>query len=258
MAAAGAGGQSTRIEQAFLKEQRDGIRVATMARLIALGVILGWVLMIDVNRENMGGYVIMALLCFSGLAMWGVSRLPSFRTWHLYLFVLLDHALIAYALGAPVIVGGEALPAAMNLRSIWFIVFLLFIAGAAITQTPSVVVWSGVSASLCWSVVVLKTLQAPDSFAVGNQMLFGNADLETYLHIYLNPNYVDLTGWISQIILMMLISLTLAAAVSRSRRLVVRQLAVERERANLARYFSPDVVDRIASKDSPLAQPTQR
>ncbi|WP_119677945.1 adenylate/guanylate cyclase domain-containing protein [Indioceanicola profundi] len=253
-----AGRQDARLEQAFLREQRDGIRMATFARLITLGVILGWVLVIDVNHENLEGYLVAALLALSGLAMWGVSRMPFYRTWHLYLFVLLDHALVAYAFSTPWMIGGDAVPLAMNVRTVWFAFFFIFIAGAAITQTPSVVVWSGVSAAICWSAVVLKALAQPDSFAVGNKVLLDNPSLEMFLSVTLDPHYVDLTGWISQVLFMILVSLTLAAAVGRSRRLVVRQIATERERANLARYFSPDVVDRLASKDSPLAQPTQR
>jgi len=250
--------QDARINDAFLREQRQGIRLASIARLIALGVLLAWILIIDVNRENLSGYVILGLLLLSGVAMWGISRLPTYRPWHLYLFVLLDHALIAYALAAPWTVGGMEVPMPLNLRTVWFSIFFLFIAGAAITQTPSVVVWSGISAAICWSTVVLKALQQPGSFAVGNQMLFGNPDLETFLRIYLDPYYVDLTAWISQVLLILLVSLTLAAAVKRSRRLVENQVAIERERANLARYFSPDVVDRLATKDSPLAQPQTR
>jgi adenylate cyclase len=45
----------------------------------------------------------------------------------------------------------------------------------------------------------------------------------------------------------------LAAVVARSRRLVERQAALERERGNLARYFPPATVDRLAQQDLALA-----
>jgi adenylate cyclase len=44
----------------------------------------------------------------------------------------------------------------------------------------------------------------------------------------------------------------LALVVWRSRRLVLRQIGVARERANLARYFAPTVVDQLAQLDEPL------
>jgi adenylate cyclase len=44
----------------------------------------------------------------------------------------------------------------------------------------------------------------------------------------------------------------MALAVERSRRLVVRQATAARERANLARYFSPNMVEALAESDQPL------
>ncbi len=46
----------------------------------------------------------------------------------------------------------------------------------------------------------------------------------------------------------------MALVVARSRGLVVRQAALERERGNLARYFPPATVDRLARQDQALAQ----
>ncbi|MEM7190174.1 MAG: adenylate/guanylate cyclase domain-containing protein, partial [Pseudomonadota bacterium] len=42
--------------------------------------------------------------------------------------------------------------------------------------------------------------------------------------------------------------------VRRSNNLLLAQAAVERERANLARYFSPNVVDQLSTNDEPLKQ----
>ena len=44
----------------------------------------------------------------------------------------------------------------------------------------------------------------------------------------------------------------------RARRLVERQAAAERERANLSRYFSPNLVDELAQTDQPLGPTRQQ
>ncbi|MGI9505506.1 MAG: adenylate/guanylate cyclase domain-containing protein, partial [Geminicoccaceae bacterium] len=44
----------------------------------------------------------------------------------------------------------------------------------------------------------------------------------------------------------------LAALVVRARRLVLNQVTIERARTNLARYFSPNLVDRLTEQDQPL------
>jgi len=59
---------------------------------------------------------------------------------------------------------------------------------------------------------------------------------------------------VQEVIVLLLVAGTLAAAVRRARRLAHRQVEVERERANLARYFPPFMVDRLAHSDRPLGE----
>jgi adenylate cyclase len=47
---------------------------------------------------------------------------------------------------------------------------------------------------------------------------------------------------------------TLAVAVRRSNALLVSHAGIERERSNLARYFSPNVVEQLSKNDEPLKQ----
>jgi adenylate cyclase len=53
-------------------------------------------------------------------------------------------------------------------------------------------------------------------------------------------------------------SQVLAVVVWRSRRLVMRQAAAMRERTNLARYFSPNMVEELAQTDEPLGAVRQQ
>ena len=51
-----------------------------------------------------------------------------------------------------------------------------------------------------------------------------------------------------------IVAFTLAIASRRSSDLLTRHAAVERERTNLARYFSPNVVEELSKNDEPLKQ----
>ena len=62
---------------------------------------------------------------------------------------------------------------------------------------------------------------------------------------------------IQQVVVLILVAGALAAVVHRSRRLNTGQVAAARERANLARYFSPNVVEALAGRDQPVGT-TQR
>jgi adenylate cyclase len=48
--------------------------------------------------------------------------------------------------------------------------------------------------------------------------------------------------------------MTLALAVRRSNALLISHAGIERERTNLARYFSPNVVEQLSGNDEPLKQ----
>jgi adenylate cyclase len=74
------------------------------------------------------------------------------------------------------------------------------------------------------------------------------------LFALLSPNTVGFGLRIQEIVVFMIVAVTLALAVRRSNDLLIRHAAVERERGNLARYFSPNVVTELSKHDEPLKQ----
>jgi len=71
---------------------------------------------------------------------------------------------------------------------------------------------------------------------------------------YLDPNFVSVLKYESEIITFLVVAAGLALLVRRSRILVAERAEAERERSNLARYFSPKVVDVLAERDEPLGR----
>jgi adenylate cyclase len=55
-------------------------------------------------------------------------------------------------------------------------------------------------------------------------------------------------------LLLLIVAGLLAGAVNRSRALVLRQVKAERERTQLARYFSANLVEQLADADRPLGE----
>ena len=58
----------------------------------------------------------------------------------------------------------------------------------------------------------------------------------------------------NEVVVFLLVSAGLALLVRRSRALVAERAEAERARGNLARYFSPKVVDTLAERDEPLGR----
>jgi adenylate cyclase len=67
-----------------------------------------------------------------------------------------------------------------------------------------------------------------------------------------DPNTVSAIALVKQVFLSLIITAVLAAAVRRARALALRQVRVEAERAQLARYFSPNLVDELSNTERAL------
>ncbi len=98
----------------------------------------------------------------------------------------------------------------------------------------------------------IATLPDPVTTTAGGSIDEAQLTSAEQLAGYLNPYFVSLNALQNQVVLLLIVTALLAAAVWRSRRLLLRQVAAESGRANLARYFSPNIVDQLATADAPL------
>jgi adenylate cyclase len=109
------------------------------------------------------------------------------------------------------------------------------------------VIWTGVAGALCWTIGSLWVASLP---GVHWTSLVSPSDA-TGLN---DPHAVVLQLLIKQVAVLLIITGVLAGAVARTRSLVFRQVKAERERTQLARYFSANLVDELADADRPLDQ----
>jgi adenylate cyclase len=174
------------------------------------------------------------------------------RAWHKYVLALFDAALLAVALLLPNPLQQAEYPPALALRQESILYLYHFLAFTVLSLSPWYVLWTGFVAAAAWSAGLMWIISHPLSkarFAPGDFALLPPAER---IALYADPNFVDVAAWYQQVLLLLVVAGVLALAVERSRRLVRQQAAVERERGNLARYFSPNVVDGLASLDRPL------
>ena len=110
--------------------------------------------------------------------------------------------------------------------------------------------WGGVIGGMMWSIGVLWIVMRPETVTSAGTF----ASRDEFIATVLSPTYVDLGFRVQEVVVLLIVAGLLALVVERSRKLVMRQVASERERGNLARYFPPTMVDRLASMDAPLSQ----
>jgi adenylate cyclase len=173
-------------------------------------------------------------------------------------FVVLDVCLITAAvLNFPS--GGVSIdwPIQTRLRNQNFLFMLLLLGEAALTYSARRVIWTGASIAVVWSLAFFVLYQLPDSKRYGDMSSqLSDADL---LGLFLNPTYVSLPQWLTQLVATSILTALVATAVYRSRKHLLAQVQAEVLRSDLARYVSPDVAEALAHRpSSDFGVPTTR
>ena len=112
------------------------------------------------------------------------------------------------------------------------------------------VLWAGTFSALVWSARFWWVASLPESIVIVPPGL----PVEEEVVIINHPNFVNVEFWRQDLLVLAITTLALAIVVWCTRRLLSRQIAVARERANLARHFPPTMVDELASHDQLLAE----
>lgn len=238
-----------RIAAAFRREEHAGLVYALWGRLVVLGALLLYVLAALPAERSLRYATLIVLFMALGVIphlarRWGFTSV----VWTIA-FMLLEVAILTYMLIVPPPFFPDAWTPQMNLRIPNFLFLGIFLVGMALSYSPALVVWTGVAAMLAWSAGVLWVVSLPDTVAGSSKdALDAGLTPAQIVENFLDPNYVGLTNWYNQLVFLGLVTLILAISVWRSRRLVRRQVVAESARANLSRYFSPNLVDKLAGE----------
>ena len=241
-----------RINAAFRLEVLAGLRFAVGVRIAALVAIAIWVAV-----QNASGPIerilyfeaLIAVFGVLGAAQYVVARARGGDTSFQYLFVLADTVLLTFVVLSPVPGEIDPQPIAMHLRWSNFLYFFIVGASVILSYSPLLMIWSGLAGAAAWTAGTWWIVSQPGSF-----MFWGGIGLpyEDFQARFLAADAVSGMRWLQEIIVYMIYSCIAAGIVWRARKLVQNQAATERERANLARYFSPNMVDDLAQSDQPL------
>jgi adenylate cyclase len=243
---------SERLAEAFRAEELAGLKLATRAKLIALAVIAFWLFVWVTPPRVFFLETILALFALCALLHYRLTAHAGHASPTAYVFGAIDMALLTFSMVGYDLLIGDRWPAPMMLRNGTFVYFLLFLALVALSYSSRLVLWCGACGALSW-IIGVGLIVGQRGTLTSRQLEMGRS-ADHALAIVLDPHYVDLDVIVQDVVVLLLVAGVLAAGARRSRRLVLRQAVASRERANLARYFSPRIVDRLAQADEPLAQ----
>ncbi|MEX0922511.1 MAG: adenylate/guanylate cyclase domain-containing protein [Rhodovibrionaceae bacterium] len=244
--------QRSRIEEAFRREEGGALAISIYGRCIVLAIIAPWLWYIGAYVGDPTLPYLLLAFALSGLLQLWLYRRDIAQPWAKYVFVFEDFALLTVAILGTTLDAYTPWPPQMAYRLDNFSFFYIFIAVTVFSYSPALVVWAGVSVAITWGLGIAWIVLAEGALTGAD--FDGSARTLESLAFFLDPRFVYLEGRIQEIAVAFLVCCLLAAMVRRARRLVLRQAEAERARGNLARYFSPNMVDRLAGSDGPLKE----
>ena len=238
------------VRRAFEDDKRAGLHLAVRARWGALAVV-GVLLMFLVPIDEVIYYqVLLGLFALVGWGQLKLGRVGQSRAELALMFC--DLALMTFALVVPNPLREEAWPHAMQFRFDNFSYFYILLAGATIAYSWRTVFTVGTWTSGLWMLGVtwaaFQPVELPELTTRVQQALSGFPAMFELL----DPNSMRWPSRVQEIVVFLIVAGILALGSRRANRLLVAQAALERERANLARYFSPNVVEELSQNDDPL------
>lgn len=244
--------RSKRLDSAFRHEELAGLKLATQVRIAALAAIAVSFFLLessDTKYINIGAFATFAAI---GYANYRIAVARGGQDFISYIFFALDVVLLTVLiLVINPAASADGLPPPMMLRLGNFVFYFIFVAFAALSYAPGLMLWAGITSALAWGLGCFYVANLPDTVKISD--LPPPSEGWSMYELLANPNFFVPFLWQGEIISILIVSSILAVVVWRSRRLVVLQAVVERERANLSRYFPPSMVDQLAASDTPFA-----
>jgi adenylate cyclase len=239
-------------EAALAQNKREGLWLAVRARWVALAVIAVTLPIMNPHWDVLYYIASLGLFALIGWAQRkagrsGVSRLELF-------LMFCDLALLTFLALVPNPFTPSGWPIGMQFRFNSFIYFFVLLSTATLAYSWRTVIAMGTWTAGLWALGVGWAWFYADSHPALAERVFAAVGFDARMFALIDPTTINLPARLQEIVVFVIVAVTLAAAVRRSNALLVSHAGLERERTNLARYFSPNVVEELSKNDEPLKQ----
>jgi len=236
---------------ALERHKFEGLRMAVKARWFALAVVGIMLPFLYPNWDVL--YYEAGLLLFAGIgwAMWHAGEVGQSKA-ELGL-ILCDLVLMTLVMLVPNPFVDFDLTQADIYRFQNFSYFYIFLAAGTLAYSWRTLFAFGTWTFGLWMAgLAVSWWVFEPNLALGEQMRALLSD-DRVFQLY-DPNSLQVPVRIQEVVVFGLVALILGISMRRFNGLLYSNAALERERANLSRYFSPNVVDELSNNDEPLKQ----
>ena len=238
-------------EAAIANSKREGPLLAVRARWIALAVTAVTIPIINPHWDVL--YYVAMIIPFAVIG-WAQRKVGKAGRSGPELFLMFcDLALMTFLVVVPNPFTADW-PLGMQFRFNTFSYFYIFLATATLAYSWRTVIAMGFWTAGLWAIGVAWIYFQPETHAALIERVRAAIGHDHRMFDILNPAEVGIGARFQEITVFLIVALTLALAVRRANALLISHAGIERERTNLARYFSPNVVEQLSQNDEPLKQ----
>ncbi len=239
-------------EAALERHKREGMELAIRARWIALAVIAIMLPFIIPSLEVIYYQALLGALALTAWAQRRVARVGLSRQELLLMYC--DLAIMTIAIIVPNPLSNADWPLAMAFRYGGFKYFYVLLAVAVLAYSWRTLFAMGMWTTVFWIIAVVFASVLATDYPALSEAAYAAFGADPVLAELLDPNNPHFDIRIQEVVVFLIVTVTLAISGRRTSRLLHGHAALERERANLARYFSPNVVEELSQNDEPLKQ----
>ncbi|WP_109310746.1 adenylate/guanylate cyclase domain-containing protein [Ruegeria sp. AU67] len=239
-------------EAALERHKREGLELAVRARWVAMGLTGILLIYLNPHWDVLWYHFILLLICANGWLIRRAGSVGQSRVELLLIFV--DLLIMTLGMIVPNPFSDDVRPLAMQYRFDNFQYFFIILAAGTLAYSWRTVVaigtWTAAMWTVGWIIAWWVATPIPGISELVYEALAGYPDVAELL----DPNSFMVPQRIQQVIVFLMVAVTLGISMRRLNRLLMTNAGLERERANLSRYFSPNVVDELSQNDEPLKQ----
>ena len=237
-------------QKAILEHKRESVKLAFKARLFAVAATAILLPFLNPTLPILYYEFLLALVVLIG---WIHTKLNKNGSTRLELLLLLaDLTIMTIAILVPNPFQVPDWPLAVRYRSENFLFYFVLLAVATLLYSWRTIIAMAATVVILWGLGLIII----SSVSTGNPEMTAAVSrafaTEPYLAELLDPNNLRYPTRLQEVVLFVVVAVILAAGVHRSQALLISHTKLERERSNLARYFSPNMVEELSQNDEPL------
>ena len=234
------------VGEMFLHAEQAGIKLSIIGRtvaLILLGIWLVWSRARDLTLAR-DYLLLLSVFAVLGVVHYSLIETRFDKRWIKYVFVTLDIAIVSALVATrPLYESAAQLPPVMTFRVPIFPYYFVILAVAALSLSPGLVLWTGITGAVGWFGAYLHAASGVKGVLDWNAIP-PNPTAEEVMAVVLDPKFGG--SRVQEMLALVMVALLIAVVMWRARSTLKRQLVAERDRATVSAIFGRFVPRAIA------------